>query len=314
MSADEGDVVASVKRLAVGPRVLNRIAPGVAQPRYERFAVVGQAATLGGLVKGVDLKEHVDPGLFAELRTALREWKVLFFQDQHLTIEQHAAFADRWGRLVDDTLVSTSSKNPVDNVVVFVRDDQTAGYENEWHADGTFRPMPTMGTLLRAMEVPPIGGDTLFVDMAAAYDNLPDVVRDRIRTMVAVHDWSLGAYADKYADRLTELRAQLPPVEHPVVIRHPDTGRATLFVNRLFTDSIVGLEERDSDLLLQTLFRQTTIPELQVRWRWEPGSIAMWDNVACQHYGANDYFPDRRVMARTTFMSREHDHIEAAFA
>jgi taurine dioxygenase len=137
--------------------------------------------------------------------------------------------------------------------------------------------------------------------MAAAYDNLPAELRARVDGLRAVHDWSLGAYADKYGGRVEELRALLPPVEHPGVIDHPITKRRTLFVNRLFTREIRGLAPAESDALLDLLCRQAETPEYQYRFHWEPGSIAFWDNFAVQHYGANDYYPQRRVMARATF-------------
>ena len=133
-----------------------------------------------------------------------------------------------------------SSPDPADFVVTFTRDARTVGLENGWHSDGTFRPMPTMGTMLRAIEVPDVGGDTVFADMAAAFDNLSPELRDRIAGRTALHDWSLGAYASKYGDDLARLQKELPPVRHPVVIRHPITDRPTLFVNRLFTASIDG--------------------------------------------------------------------------
>jgi taurine dioxygenase len=276
------------------------------------FTLEPQAATIGALVDGVDLREPCTDELQAELATALREWKVLFFRGQHLTVEEHAAFAARGGQLTDDTLVATSAVDPVDNVVVFTRDATTVGLENEWHSDGTFRPMPTMGTILRAIEVPELGGDTLFADMAAAYDNLPADVQERVRGLTAIHDWSIGAYAGKYGDTLAELQAAHPPVEHPVVIRHPETGRPTLFVNRLFTKELRGLPADEGAELLAELCAMVDLPELQVRFRWAPGSIAMWDNVACNHYGANDYFPNRRVMARTTVFSLTHDRVVGA--
>jgi taurine dioxygenase len=254
----------------------------------------------------VDLGQPCDDGVFAELRAALAEWKVLFFRNQPLTKRQHADFAARWGQVVDDQLVFTAAEDPVDNIVEFTRDAETTGLENGWHSDGTFRPMPTMGTILRAVEVPPIGGDTMFVDMAAVYDNLPAAIKSRIAGLRAMHDWSLDAYASKYGERLDELRAANPPVEHPVVIRHPETGRLTLFVNRLFTSEIVGLDREESDDLLDLLCRYLDLPEFHCRFRWEPGSIAFWDNIAVQHYGVNDYFPARRVMVRATFFSREH--------
>lgn len=287
-------------RLPAGPRALER----PTRRDYGRFTILPVGVSLGALVVGIELGEDCDGGLHAALEAALADWKVLFFRDQHMDLEHQAALADRFGRLVDDTLVPRTAERLVDNVVVFTRDAETPGLENEWHSDGTFRTVPTRGTILRAIEVPEVGGDTLFADMAGAYDLLPAAQKRRIATLSAVHDWSIGAYAEKYGDRLPALRAAHPPVEHPVVVRHPETGRATLFVNRLFTRSIVGLTERESDGLLSELFAMADLPELQVRWVWTPGSVAFWDNLACNHYAASDYHPARRVMARTTFFSR----------
>jgi taurine dioxygenase len=290
-----------IYRHGAGPKRLERLAPGAAPGSHARISLEPVGATLGAQVGGVDLREDCDAELLGELERALREWKVLFFRDQHLAAKQHARFAAHWGTLVDDQLVSPPVRDPLDAHVVFTRDAQTVGLENEWHSDGTFRPKPTAGTILRAIEVPPTSGDTLFADMAAAYDNLPEPLRARIDRLTAVHDWSLGAYADKYAGRVEELRAALPPVEHPVVIEHPVTKRRTLFVNRLFTREIRGLDPAEGEALLDLLCRQAEIPEYQVRFRWKPGSIAFWDNIAVQHYGTSDYWPQRRVMARTTF-------------
>ena len=292
-----------------GPRRLAR----PVERRYQRIALAPVGATLGALVEGVDLSQPCDDELHRELATALADWKVLFFRHQHLSIEEHARFAGGWGILVDDTLTPTSAENPADNVVVFTRDGTVPGLENEWHADGTFRPMPTAGTVLRAIEVPAVGGDTLFADMAAAYDNLPDEVRARVARLRAIHDWSIGEYAGKYGDRLEELRAIHPPAVHPVVVAHPVTGRPTLFVNRLFTREIEGLDPEEGAAVLDGLCRMADLPELHVRWHWEPGSVAFWDNIACNHYGANDYFPDRRVMARATFFSPAIARLDPAF-
>lgn len=290
-------------RHRAGPRVLDRLAPGAAATVCTRFEIQPIGATIGAEVRGIDLGDPCDAGLFAELDAALHEWKVLFFSDQHLSAGEQARFAAQWGDLIDDQLVTVTHPDPVDNLVVFTRDAHTAGLENEWHTDGTFRVQPTRATVLQALEVPPVGGDTLFADMAAAYDNLEPELKEHVDGLSAIHDWSLGAYAGKYGSRLAEMRAQHPPVEHPVVLAHPDTGRRTLFVNRLFTDRIVGLPPAESDELIDLLCRQAEIPEYQVRMRWRPGAIAFWDNVAVQHYGANDYFPAKRVMARATVMA-----------
>lgn len=290
-------------RPMAGPRGLER----PERRDYDRFRVRPVGSSLGALVDGVELAKPCDDATFAGLVQALRDWKVLFFRDQQrLDAEAQALFCDRWGRLSDDTLVPKTAERLADNVVVFTRDATTPGLENEWHSDGTFRPMPTMGTLLRAVEVPEVGGDTLFADMAAAFALLPDDLKRRLVGLTALHDWSIGAYAGKYGDRLATLRAAHPPVEHPVVIRHPATGRPTLFVNRLFTRELVGLPADEGAALLEGLCGMVDLPEVQVRWHWEPGAVALWDNIACNHYGANDYYPARRVMARTTFFSREH--------
>lgn len=296
-------------RPVAGPRILER----PERRDYDRFRVRPVGASLGALVEGVDLAKRCDDATFRGLVQALGDWKVLFFRDQCLDAEQQALFSDRWGRLTDDTLVPKSAEQRIedlsDMVVVFTRDATTAGLENEWHSDGTFRPMPTMGTLLRAIEVPEVGGDTLFADMAGAFTLLPEEQKRRLVGLTAIHDWSVGAYAGKYGDRLEALRAANPPVEHPVVIRHPATGRPTLFVNRLFTRELRGLPADEGAELLDALCAMVDLPEVQVRWHWESGSIALWDNVACNHYGANDYYPARRVMARTTFFSREHESL-----
>jgi taurine dioxygenase len=150
--------------------------------------------------------------------------------------------------------------------------------------------------------VPPVGGDTLWADMGAAYDWLDDDIKARIDQMVAVHDWihTFGRGMD--AATREALRPDFPPVEHPVVRTHPETGRKTLYVNVAFTQHIVGLDPVQSAELLDHLYRQATHPELQCRFRWTPGDVAFWDNRSTQHYAASDYYPQRRVMQRITII------------
>jgi taurine dioxygenase len=291
----------SLYRHPTGPRVLNVRPEGTPAPVFDHVDVEPLGATIGALIRGVNLAELSDE-VAAELDQALLEWKVLFFRDQHLTREAQVAFARRWGPLTDDRLLTGPARDPRDLLVEFTRDAATAGLENEWHTDGTFRPVPTLGTVLQATHVPAAGGDTLFADMATAYDNLPGPLRARIDGLAAVHDWSLGSYAEKYGDHLGELQAQVPPVTHPVVLPHPRTRRKTLFVNRLFTKEIVGVEPDEGAELLELLCRQAEIPEYQCRFHWTNGSLAFWDNLAVQHYGVNDYFPQPRVMTRTAIL------------
>jgi taurine dioxygenase len=291
----------------IGPRRLDRVAGGRATPPYRRFGVRPLAPTIGAEIDGVDLAEPLDDELFAELQRALLEWKVLFFRDQSLTRQGQAAFASRWGTLENHPFfghLETTPDQPADapEVVRFAKSEAAGGFENLWHADVTWRATPALGAVLRAVEVPEVGGDTLWADMAAAYDNLPEDLQARIDGLDAEHDWvpSFGLGMDEATrDRL---RGAFPPVVHPVVATHPRTGRRTLFVNRIFTTRILGVEPDESDALLARLCAQADVPEYQCRFRWTPGAVAFWDNHATQHYAASDYYPARRVMERVSIV------------
>ncbi|MFD3732037.1 TauD/TfdA dioxygenase family protein [Streptomyces sp. NPDC058632] len=279
-----------------GRRTLRRLPEGWEERPYERFDVVPQARTIGAEIKGVDLSRPLDPALREELNRALLEWKVLFFRAQHLTSDQQRAFAGHWGELETNPLLATGS---TEDVVRFdKRDSATPTYENVWHADVTFRERPALGAVLQVREVPPFGGDTMWADMAAAYDNLPQEVKDRIEGARAVHDFIPGFARFYGPERLIPHQDRFPPVEHPVVRTHPETGRRMLFVNTSFTTHITGMARDESDRLLRYLFQQAHVPEFQVRFRWQPGDIAFWDNRATQHYAVNDYGRERRVAER----------------
>lgn len=292
-------------RPAVGARRLDRVAPDARATDYALIERKPICATIGVEIGNVDLSRPLPDPLFAEIDAAFREYKVIVFRDQDLTPDQFVAFAQRWGRVVEDSLprqaehggAITPYEKPVDNVAIFTRDEKAMGLENIWHVDGSYRVAPVLGTMLAAVDVPGIGGDTMFVDMAAAYDNLSPADRDAIEGRWAEHDWSIGGYAAKYQDRIDDYRHIVPPIEQPVVIDHPRTGRRTLFVNRGFTTRIIGVE---GDALLDRLTRQADIPEYQLRIRWEPGMIVFWDNFAVQHYAVNDFWPQRRTMMRAT--------------
>jgi len=267
---------------------------------WEHFTVRQVAPTLGAVVEGLDLSQPLADEVFDELRRAWVEYKVLFFRDQQLTGEQHLAFARQFGELEVHPFLPGNEQLP--ELVRFEKDAATGGYENGWHHDVTWREVPSKGAVLRSIDVPPTGGDTLFCDMAAAYDGLSDDLQERLEGLVAEHDF-LQAFAVTLApDKVDEMRAQYPIVEHPVVIRHPVSGRRLLYVNRFFTSRIVGLEPAESDALLVELFGQANIVEYHCRFHWEPNSIAMWDNLAVQHYASSDYWPDVRVMERASIV------------
>ncbi|WP_410630385.1 TauD/TfdA dioxygenase family protein [Amycolatopsis sp. cmx-4-83] len=274
-----------------GPRVLHRVE---SEP-CELFRIRPLGRVIGAEIDGVDLREPVTPELREELNRALLEWKVLFFRDQDITSAQQRAFAANWGELETNPFIP---KGDDDAVTRFERTAAMPGYENIWHVDVTWRPSPALGSVLRLIEVPPVGGDTLWADMAAAYDNLPADVRARIDGLTAVHDYLPGF--DRFSDPalLARWQDEFPPVEHPVVRTHPETGRRTLFVNQAFTTHIVGMDRDESDRLLRYLFLQAHTPEFQVRFSWRPNSVAFWDNRATQHYAVNDYHPHVRIAER----------------
>jgi taurine dioxygenase len=285
-----------------GPRVPSRTPEGWVDEPYTRFTVHPVAPLIGAELRGVSLADPVDDELFMELNRALLEWKVLFFRDQDITPDQHTAFAAHWGPLESHPFISLrdDQRPEAPQVVRFEKGENLGGYENTWHSDVTWREVPSLGSILRAIEVPEVGGDTLWSDMAAAYDCLPTIVRDRIDDLVAEHDWvqTFGAFMGK--DQIAELRKDFPPARHPVVRTHPETGRRTLYVNRAFTQHLVGLDPEESRELLEILYDQATFPEYQCRWRWQAGDVAFWDNRSTQHYATSDYFPQRRVMERIT--------------
>jgi taurine dioxygenase len=278
-----------------GPRVLRRLPEGAEEIPYELFVLRPLGRVIGAEIEGVDLAEPLTPRLRAELNRALLEWKVLFFRDQRITPAQQRAFAANWGPLETNPFIP---KGDTDEVTRFSRSASMPGFENIWHTDVTFRPNPALGSVLRLVQVPPVGGDTMWADMAAAYDNLPAEVRLRIDGLRAVHDFIPGF--DRFSDPavLARWQSEFPPVEHPVVRTHPETGRRMLFVNQAFTTHIVGLERAESDRLLRLLFLQAHVPEFQVRFSWRENSVAFWDNRATQHYAVNDYHPHVRIAER----------------
>jgi len=287
----------------VGPKTTDRIPTDFDDRPYERFGVAPLTPTIGAEVSGVDLGGVLDDALLSELRRALLEWKVLFFRDQNLSRDQHRAFAAQWGELEQHPFFRYTQPGQTEaDVVTLAKDEASPGYENIWHHDITWHTTPSFGAVLRAVEVPEVGGDTLWADAAGAYDLLPVGVRTQLDGLEAEHDWRFSFGLGMDPEVVEELSARFPPVVHPVVRVHPETGRRGLFVNRIFTQRILGVDPDESVALLQRCFAQYELPEVQCRFRWGPGAVAFWDNRATLHYATSDYHPQRRVMDRISIV------------
>jgi taurine dioxygenase len=258
--------------------------------------------SIGAIVGDIDVAHNLDGTTIAMLEDALVEHKVLFFRDQDITQAQHVAFAARFGDL--EVHPFSPHRDGFPEIMVLnhgeARMPVGAIGENVWHSDVTWRELPSKASVLRAVTVPEVGGDTLWADMYAAYEGLSPRMQANVDGLTARHDFMPSFGPHMPPERLAKMRAQFPVVEHPVVRVHPVTGRKLLFVNGSFTTQIVGLERDESHALLAFLIAQAARPEYQCRFRWRANSIAMWDNRATQHYAVQDYWPQQRTMERVT--------------
>jgi len=265
--------------------------------------------SIGAELSGINLADAIrDDALFADIRQLLVEHKVLFLRDQDFSRAEHVAFAERFGALEDHPVAGSDPEHP-GLVRIYKSPDQPMDrYENAWHTDATWREAPPFGCVLRCIECPPVGGDTMWANMAMAYEMLPAHVKVQIDGLRARHSIEASFGAAMPIEKRLALKQQFPDAEHPVVRRHPDTGEKILFVNAFTThftnyhtpervrfgqDANPGAAD-----LLRYLISQAYIPEYQVRWRWQPNSVAIWDNRSTQHYAVMDYPACHRKMER----------------
>ena len=263
---------------------------------FTQFDARPMSPAIGAELIGADLAAPSDT-LVEEVRAALLQYQVVFFRDQDITRAQHIAFARAFGEL--EIHPATPKDQPDREVLRIVHGPNSRGMENAWHSDVTWREQPSLGSILRAIELPDVGGDTLFSNMVMAYEGLDDDLKARLCEMTAVHDIA-RVFAKRLGKDTASLHEKFPLMEHPVIRTHPETGQRLIYVNTAFTDHIKGMDRSESDELLKFLYSRAAIPEYQCRFRWAPGSIAFWDNRACQHYAASDYFPNTRIMERVT--------------
>lgn len=264
------------------------------------------AGALGAEIHGVDLAADLSEAQFADIRRAFHEYGVIFFRDQQLTPEDHMAFAQRWGAININRFFKAVDGYPA---IAEVRKepDQERNIGGGWHTDHSYDLAPAMGSILYALDVPTAGGDTMFASMYLAYEALSSGLQKTLEGLNAVHSSRhvFGVNARRISE--TDLKGRLGNPElatqdaiHPVVIRHPDTGRKALYVNPGFTLRFDGWSEAESGPLLDYLYRHAVRPEFTCRFRWQAGSMAFWDNRATWHYALNDYHGQRRLMHRVT--------------
>ena len=273
--------------------------------RSNRLAIEPLNPTIGAVLRGVDLRELSDAAV-EDIRAALLKHQVVFFEGQSLTPAQHRDAASRFGELHVHPLYP--SEDAVPQIMVLDNNASNPTDNDHWHTDVTFLERPALGGMLYALEVPASGGDTLWSSMTAAYKALSRPMRDFLDGLSAVHDFVHAfpptGMAGSAAGRAQydKAVAENPPVIHPVVRTHPETGEPALFVNSVFTARIKGLRREESRALMDFLNRHIQQPEFLVRWRWSPGAVAFWDNRCTQHYAVNDYLPNRRVLHRATIL------------
>ncbi|MEH6590458.1 MAG: taurine dioxygenase [Halioglobus sp.] len=260
------------------------------------------AGALGAEIHGLDLNSELDDASWLRIRQLLNEYEVIFFRDQDISPVRQKALAASFGPLQTHPAYATVEGFP--EITILESTPEKPTKIEAWHSDMTFRQHPPLGTVLRAVITPPKGGDTLWASMTAAYNGLSTAMARFLEGLSAVHDFSYGfkeSLAEPGgAERLASAVAANPPVRHPVIRTHPETGKKVIFVNSLFTTHIEGLNPRESDALLAFLFQHVVTSEYTCRFQWQPNSVAIWDNRSTQHKPVNDYFPAHRRMERIT--------------
>jgi taurine dioxygenase len=262
------------------------------------------SGTVGAVVEGVDLSEPLEHSMLAEIRQAFLAHHVLFFHDQDLSAEAQLRFGRYFGELDTHPFVEGTEAHP-EVIEIITEPDDLLNFGGGWHSDVTFLDEPDLGSILYAVEVPPFGGDTLFADQHAAYEALSDTMKDLLDGLVAKHSAGPQYAEGGYSTLSKSMKTKSPEradrvVCHPLVRTHPETGKKALYVNPSFTVGIDGMRMDESMALLGFLFNHAVREPFTCRFRWSPGSVAMWDNRSVQHYALFDYRGHRRHMRRIT--------------
>ena len=283
---------------------MNEYSPESFEKKDLPFHVKRLSPSIGGEIHGVDLSKPLGSELKELIYEALLVYKVIFFRDQNISTEEHINFSKNFGELEIHPFAPKKEDFP--EVLVITHNENSKGRENTWHSDVTWRKEPSLGSVLRMIQKPAHGGDTLFADMYAAYDGLPDHVKEKLDGAIAVHDFANFRNRlikeGKSAEEIQAFNEEYPMPEHPVIRTHPDTQKKVIYVNAAFTQYIKDWKEEDSKEMLTYLYSRSPVPEYQCRFAWEENSIAFWDNRACQHYANSDYWPNIRKVERVTII------------
>ncbi len=267
--------------------------------KFDRIGVEPVTGSIGAEITGIDLRD-VDDEIIAEIQQAWLDHKVLFFRHQDLTQQQHIDYSLCFGDLEIHPFTNNVADHP--EIVILESTPEHFQAAQIWHSDVTFRECPPLGSVLLGRTIPPYGGDTCWADMELAYELLEDDVKDQIEDRVAIHSYA-KAFAPAMSDEeRAKAQEDYPDQKHPIVRTHPVTGKKALFVNRAFTIGIDGMSQAESQALRHTLYRQTDRPEIQCRFRWQPNSVAQWDNRCTQHYAVPDHGGFHRRVERVTLL------------
>jgi len=251
---------------------------------------------IGAEIGNVDLSQDLDDRIIQQITMALAENGVIFFRDQDLSAERQREFGRRF--VLPGTAGGGAPISEAQITMIEKEEQQLENVGGGWHADQTFNPIPSWGSILAAKILPAVGGDTAFASLSAAYDDLSDGLKAQLETMRTEHNNERVITAMSRLPQYANANLKVVKAAHPAVIRHPITGRKSLFVNRGYTTHFEGWTREESEPLLRYLFHRCERPEYQVRLKWRPGTVAFWDNLQVLHYAVNDYHGQRRVMQR----------------
>ncbi len=282
-------------------------------PTPSNIEVAPLTPAAGAEITGIDLTQPLNTAEVDAVHRALLDHGVIFFRDQPVTPDQEVVFARNFGRVpeVPDSMFRVHPDNRF--VSVLENDADRPPTVNTWHSDYSFAAVPDYASILRSVIVPPAGGDTIWVNMVAAYEALPDKMQQLIDGLTATHDYMYlyerpfkkYLWEGERFDHMEQGRREHPPVSHPVVRTIPDTGKKALYINESFTRHIDGMDDTEGRSTLRYLIDHIRTPEYQVRFNWTPDTVAFWDNRTTVHYAVADYHPAHRLMHRVTVLNDE---------